>query len=218
MRGAGDVAAQPQPPEALPAIFARRLGLQPVEDRVRQLGCGLQVACALVLRHVEDRAFQVVDHGPVDEADVRCVGSRHEVAPRRDAAEGPQVHVATALALVGVHLQRIVVGVGREGALHGLQRAWMRRLEAQHRPAPEMRLVGAPVRVVVRLGDGLVALHVVDGKTDRQRLHIAGLGFGRRAGFARVGAALEPDGVLGAGERQQVAGFRGIDHIGCGPP
>ena len=89
----------------------------------------------------------------------------------------------------------------------------MRRLEAEHRAAPEMRLVAAPVVVVVWFVDGLVAVHVVHGETDRQGLHVAGLRLCRSAGFAGVGLGLETYGVFSAGEWQQVAKLGRVDHI-----
>ena len=72
--------------------------------------------CVAGVRHVDDRALEVVDHRPVDQADVAGVGAGLEEPPGGDAPERPQVAVARVDPLVGRDQQRVVVRVGREAA------------------------------------------------------------------------------------------------------
>src|SRR5690606_7941489 len=109
--------------------------------------------------------------------------------------------------------QRIVIGIWREGSGGVLKRARMRRGETEERAAPEMRLVRAPVIVIVRLVDRLVTVDMVDGKADRYGLHIVRLDFSRRAAFTRVRLRLETLGVFRVRHRQQIAEFRGIEDV-----
>ena len=166
MVGAGDIATQPKPAEPLPAIKARRFRLKPVKDRIRKICRRLQVARLFFLGHIDDRAIHVIDHRPIHEADVRLVEPGRKVLPCRDAPENPEILITAALSLVGIDQQRVIIGIWREGAGGMLQRARMGRGEAEERTTPEMRLIRAPIVVVLRLVDRLVAIDMVNGKAD----------------------------------------------------
>ena len=96
-----DVAAQPQPRPAGAAVRARRLGLQPVQQAAAELARGgARGAAASSSGTAEHGAAPVVDLRPVDERDVARVGAVREVAPRRDAAEEPELAVERRVAEV----------------------------------------------------------------------------------------------------------------------
>ena len=58
----------------------------------------------------------------------------------------------------------------------------------------------------------VLALEVVDRETRGHRLHVQRLRSGRRVRLAGVLARLEPGDVLGAAQRQQLAGLGGVDN------
>ena len=212
---AGDVAAQPQAREAGAAVGPRRLGLQPVEDRQRQLARAAARCSAASVGHVDDRALEVVDHRPVHEADVAGVGARREELPRRDAPERPQVAGRRRLCA-----GRPSTGSGSSSGLGVKLRSpissvrGLRRPRRQQRAAPE-RAAGSRARSRTCAGRSMVWSPSTwsIAKQHRHRLHVVRLGRGRRARLAGVVPRLEAGDVLGAGQRQQLAGLGGVDHV-----
>ena len=197
--------------ETLSPVGARRFGLQPVEHRIGQLCRRLEMGRLFVLGDVDDGAFHIVDHRPVHEHDIARVGAVDEVGAIDDATERPQLAVASILALVGDDITERV-GIRREGAGEDLEGARVGPGERDHRGAPVLGLPRAPVVVVGRLVDGVIALDVVDDEAPAEGLLVERLCLVGGARLPGVGAGLEAGDVLGSGQWQQVAELGGVEH------
>ncbi len=93
--GADHVRTEPQSWPTGPAIGARDLGLQPVQQRQTELFGAVDVGRLLVRIDAHEVAQQVIVLRPVDQADVRAVGAGFKVLLVGDPAIGPQVQRST---------------------------------------------------------------------------------------------------------------------------
>ena len=151
-------------------------------------------------------AEPVVVLRPVHQADVAVGRAIHQLRLVEDASIGPQVQS------LGDRADRVETDLprfqrDRVGHIEGKQVARPARRQFRHVVAPDL--------VPRRLGHAVVlAVLVIDGEAIGERLVIIRVGVEQGVELLRVLARFRPGDVLGAGVKDQLPHFRGVDEIG----